>query len=65
MALQTLPPTSESRLAARSEYRCVGCGYGISVAALPEECPMCRSPLWEPSPWRPFTGHAVEPPAAA
>ena len=42
-------------LAAMREFRCAGCGYGISVARLPETCPMCRSTLWEPSAWKPFS----------
>jgi rubrerythrin len=25
----------------RREYRCASCGYGISVAAEPQRCPMC------------------------
>jgi hypothetical protein len=64
MALETLPATPERRIAPRSEFRCVSCGYGVSVVSPPEECPMCRSALWEPSPWRPFTARAVDPPAA-
>jgi rRNA maturation endonuclease Nob1 len=29
------------------ELRCGGCGYGVSVWAAPERCPMCGGSLWE------------------
>jgi len=30
-------------------FTCVGCGYGIAVAAEPlPECPMCRETSWVP-----------------
>jgi rubrerythrin len=47
-------PTFSPSVAMR-EFRCASCGYGISVARLPETCPMCRSTLWEPAAWRPFS----------
>ena len=31
----------------RFDYRCTTCGYGISVAALPPLCPMCKGAEWE------------------
>ena len=31
------------------EYRCVSCGYGVVVSRLPEACPMCRQPMWQPA----------------
>jgi rubrerythrin len=33
--------------AARGEYRCAECGYGIAVRAVLPECPMCRGIEWE------------------
>ncbi len=35
--------------------RCRGCGYGVSVRAAPESCPMCRSIEWEHEDWRPYS----------
>lgn len=31
----------------RVDYRCSGCGYGISVSQLPPVCPMCWGADWE------------------
>ncbi len=45
--------------AVRRELRCAGCGYGVSVAGEPPPCPMCRGAVWDPAPWRPFTGLAA------
>jgi rubrerythrin len=47
--------TSPKPIVPRGELRCAECGYGISVRIPPHACPMCRSRVWEPSPWRPFT----------
>lgn len=33
--------------AARGDYRCAECGYGIIVRAVLPECPMCRGAEWE------------------
>jgi rubrerythrin len=65
MALETTSAVQERHVLPRSEFHCISCGYGISVVAPPEECPMCRNNLWEPSPWRPFTTESVDRPAAA
>jgi rubrerythrin len=32
---------------ARGEFRCVECGYGISVRTVLPHCPMCRGSEWE------------------
>jgi hypothetical protein len=40
--------------AARGEFRCGGCGYGISVRRILPTCPMCRGTEWHPSPGRPL-----------
>lgn len=37
------------------DYRCAACGYGVSVREVPEACPMCRSTVWEPTVWQPFS----------
>jgi rubrerythrin len=29
------------------EFRCFGCGYGVSVRAVLPKCPMCHGLLWE------------------
>jgi hypothetical protein len=34
--------------AARGEFRCADCGYGISVRRTLPTCPMCRSDEWLP-----------------
>jgi rubrerythrin len=65
MALETLSAAHERRVLPRSEFHCIRCGYRISVVAPPEECPICRSTLWEPSPWRPFTSGSIDCPTAA
>jgi len=43
--------------AARGEFHCGGCGYGISVRRLLPTCPMCRGTEWHPSPGRPVLLH--------
>jgi hypothetical protein len=35
--------------AARGEFQCAGCGYGIVVHRALPECPMCRGADWRPS----------------
>ena len=41
--------------AARGEYHCAGCGYGVTVHATLPQCPMCAGTQWEPADWSPFT----------
>lgn len=36
---------------ASGEFRCSGCGYGVSVASTLPSCPMCGGGSWEPGPW--------------
>ena len=36
------------------QYRCAGCGYGITVRTDLPRCPMCGSASWEAVPWAPF-----------
>jgi rubrerythrin len=46
---------SELRLVAgakaKGEYRCVGCGYGISISSKLPRCPMCGTESWEQLQW--------------
>lgn len=32
---------------ARGEFRCAGCGYGVTVRTTLPVCPMCRGLDWE------------------
>ena len=41
--------------AAKGEFRCLGCGYGIVVTRELPACPMCRGQDWQPTDWRPFS----------
>jgi len=36
------------------QYRCVSCGYGITVHADLPACAMCAGTSWEQSAWSPF-----------
>jgi hypothetical protein len=38
--------------AARGEFHCADCGYGITVHHTLPTCPMCRGIDWQPSPTR-------------
>jgi rubredoxin len=40
---------------AKGEFRCSGCGYGITVHRELPTCPMCRGTEWERVPWRPYS----------
>ena len=40
--------------AARGEYHCSSCGYGVTVHSILPQCPMCAGKTWEPAPWSPF-----------
>jgi hypothetical protein len=52
------PTFFSAGIEARGEYRCAGCGYGISVRSLLPVCPMCRGDVWEEPGGSPY-GHAV------
>jgi hypothetical protein len=39
---------------AKGQYRCSGCGYGITIHDELPDCPMCAGTVWELSPWSPF-----------
>jgi len=51
----TLPSGSR----ATGQYRCAGCGYGITLHAELPRCPMCGGDTWEQAAWSPIT-HALE-----
>ena len=36
---------------AKGEFRCAGCGYGISIYGKLPRCPMCGTESWEPLQW--------------
>jgi Zn finger protein HypA/HybF involved in hydrogenase expression len=33
--------------AARGDFRCADCGYGVTIHRTLPTCPMCRGELWE------------------
>jgi rubredoxin len=41
--------------AARGEFHCSNCGYGVTVHATLPRCPMCAGTTWEQAAWSPFT----------
>jgi rubrerythrin len=38
----------------KGEYRCAGCGYGVTVYTRLPRCPMCGAGSWEQLDWAPF-----------
>jgi rubrerythrin len=40
---------------AKGEFRCLECGYGVTVYRTLPECPMCHATAWERVPWRPYS----------
>ncbi len=40
---------------AKGEFRCLGCGYGVTVYRSLPACPMCQGSDWERVPWRPYS----------
>ena len=34
-------------------FRCVSCGYGVTVYRALPICPMCGGTAWQPAGWRP------------
>lgn len=45
---------------AKGEYRCSGCGYGVTIHRALPRCPMCGCEEWEQLDWSPF-GRASAP----
>jgi rubrerythrin len=39
---------------AKGEYRCAGCGYGVTIYTELPRCPMCATDAWEQLDWSPF-----------
>jgi rubrerythrin len=37
---------------AKGEFRCAGCGYGVTVYRALPTCPMCQGASWERTPAR-------------
>ena len=44
----------------KGEYRCSGCGYGVTIYRELPSCPMCGSGAWEQLTWSPFTRPGAE-----
>ena len=42
-----LNPPLRAGLEVKGEFRCAGCGYGISIYNKLPRCPMCGSESWE------------------
>lgn len=40
--------------AAKGEFRCANCQYGVVISQTLPRCPMCGGEVWEPSDWHPF-----------
>ena len=56
---------------AAGQYRCSGCGYGITLHGKLPICPMCSGESWEPTAWTPLSSsndlrslRRLSPPAA-
>ena len=41
--------------AAKGEFHCAECGYGVTVHTQLPVCPMCASESWEQTTWSPFS----------
>jgi rubrerythrin len=44
------------------QYRCAGCGYGITIHADLPDCPMCGGNSWEETAWSPISNAATTTP---
>jgi hypothetical protein len=40
--------------AAKGEFHCSECGYGVTIVRVLPVCPMCQGTSWEQSAWSPF-----------
>lgn len=49
------PSEWSAGMRAKGEFRCRGCGYGVTVYRSLPPCPMCQTESWERVPWRPYT----------
>ncbi len=48
---QSTSPPLVAGVKAKGEFRCVGCGYGISISSKLPRCPMCGTESWEQLQW--------------
>ena len=44
---------------ATGQYRCSGCGYGVTVRSELPVCPMCSGETWEATPWSPLSSSSA------
>ena len=44
-------PALVAGLKVKGEFRCAGCGYGISISRELPRCPMCGTESWEQLQW--------------
>ncbi len=51
----------EAGVAAKGEFHCSGCGYGVTIYSELPVCPMCAGGSWERSSWAPFTRATAAP----
>ena len=40
------------------QYRCINCGYGITLHGELPDCPMCGGHTWEETAWSPISNAA-------
>jgi hypothetical protein len=43
-----------SGAAAKGEFHCAECGYGVTIVRVLPVCPMCQGTSWEQTAWSPF-----------
>jgi rubrerythrin len=53
-ARQEVAPALVAGARVKGEYRCVGCGYGVTVYRELPRCPMCGAHSWESLDWSAF-----------
>ena len=46
--------------AAKGDFHCSACRYGVTVHRVLPRCPMCGGEAWEQTPWSPFTRAILE-----
>ena len=45
-------PEISTGVKGEGDFRCAGCGYGISISRELPRCPMCGTESWEQLQWR-------------
>jgi rubrerythrin len=53
-----LSPALVAGVKVKGEYRCAGCGYGVTIYRELPRCPMCGSGSWEQLARSPFARSA-------